>query len=149
VYDSIVNQAPQNTKLLRAVNVPNLIFWNDKNFIPLRCGQAPSGPPKQGCKTSFALKQLTSISTSQARELEAHIQGCKANFDHGFYFMYAVKLQAMTTVQMEHAVKNALKSICVFTTAKAQGSFPAVTIQLPLKTSMVHDLWSPPGVRTI
>lgn len=55
---------------------------------------------------------------------------------------------------MEYATKDALKSIGVYTTAEAKlekskhGKYPAVTIVLP-ETRMVHDLWSPPRVRTI
>lgn len=150
VYDVIVNHAPQNAiKLSRAATVPNLIFWNDQHFMPTRFGLPTIGPPKQGSKTSDALNQLCAIGTARARQMLNQIQDCKANFNNGFYFLYALKVDGIKTTQMEHAAKNALKSAWIYTTAKAQGAYPSVIIQLPSRTDLIHDLWSPPGLRTI
>lgn len=95
VYDAIVNHAPKkrrghhaSVKLPRAVVVPDLIFWNDRHFIPLRFGQTPAGPSGIGCDSSFAIQQLRSIGTPYAQQAIRRIQQCKQNFTCGFHFLY-------------------------------------------------------------
>lgn len=146
-YDTVVNPAEGRQKLDLAIHVPDLIYWQDDRFLYDKCGKPrPTfGTDRNQREAIDLLRQWK----SEAQDLLARIENTKQNFEKHFYFIYSTQMAGLKTTQVEHATKNALKSVWVFTTADAKGKYPQVIIQLPTQTRMVHDLWSPPGVRSI
>ena len=153
IYDSIVNKAGYKSRINHAAHIPHLIYWQDPNFFYDRCQQ--KGPVSVREKVNhleaiILLNQIHTLhSSNEALRLRQLIEKTKTNFDHSFYFIYAEKVDGMKTTEMEHATKNALKTIGLFTTSNAAGGYPAATIHLPSGTPMAHDLWTPAGTRTI
>lgn len=93
---------------------------------------------------------LDTFNTSEAALLKDKIVACKGNFERGFYFIYCVLKGGEKLEQPEHATKQALRQIGIFTTAMGRGSYPRFQIDLPITTPFVHDLWGPGmSVRTL
>lgn len=142
-------------KLDAACLIDRLIFWQDNRFLHHKSTGTYKGVLKYDIHDQSAIMPSGWLDVihakdpdSKAMDLKARITKCKKNFDHGFYFLYVLQVDGTSTKQMEHATKDALKKVGIYTTADAKGGYADTTIELP-DTPFVHDLWLMKGTRRI